>query len=112
MSSFRAAILQYSGTFTPTSSRLKAVDFSVPITNDYWAIAVPIKSEVDVWSFLQPFTSEVWIASIVSIPTFMMAMVTADYLYFGSFSWEPSVSFVLRIALVEHSFKVPDRNRP
>ena len=86
----------FSGTFAPTSSRLKAVDFSVPIINDYWAIAIPIKSEVDVWSFLHPFAPEVWIAYLASIPTFMMAMITADYLYSGTLRWEASVSFVLR----------------
>ena len=85
-----------SGTFVPTSSRLKAVDFSVPILNEFWTIAIPIKSEVDVWSFLHPFAPEVWIASLASIPTFMMAMIMADYLYFGTLRWEASVSFVLR----------------
>ena len=75
---------------------MEAVDFSVPILNEYWTIAIPIKLEVEVWSFLNPFDTEVWIASLVSIPIFMLAMITADYLFFGTLRWKVPVSFVLR----------------
>ena len=75
---------------------MEAVDFSIPILNEYWTIAIPIKLDVEVWSFLNPFDPEVWIASLVSIPIFMLAMITADYLFFGTLRWKASVSFVLR----------------
>ena len=75
---------------------MEAVDFSIPIINEYWTLAIPIKLEVEVWSFLNPFDLEVWIASLISIPIFMLAMITADYLFFGTLRWEASVSFVLR----------------
>ena len=75
---------------------MEAVDFSIPIINEYWTLAIPIKLEVEVRSFLNPFDLEVWIASLISIPIFMLAMITADYLFFGTFRWEAPVSFVLR----------------
>ena len=97
------------GPFAPTLSRSEAVDFSLPIINEQYSIAVPIKSEDDLWSFLHPFNLEVWIASFISIPIFMIAMVSADYLYTGSLKWGISISFVLRIALMEQSLKIPDK---
>ena len=97
------------GPFGQNPSRSKAVDFSLPIINDYYSIAVPITSKDDLWSFLHPFNLEVWIASLISIPIFMTAMVLADYLYTGSLKWGTSISFVLRIALLDKSLKIPHK---
>ena len=40
----------------------------------------------------------------------MTAMLLADYFYFGFFKWGDSISFVLRVALVDSSANVPDKN--
>ena len=102
-----------SGTFLPTYSYSRAVDFSTPILNDHWTIAIPITSRHDFFSFLYPLTFEVWMVIIVSTPTFILASMLTDYLYtryrpYRTLSllseWQRSIAFIMRTIFVDNSF--------
>ena len=102
-----------SGTFLPTYSYSRAVDFSTPILNDHWTIAIPITLRHDFLSFLYPLTFEVWMVIIVSVPTFILASMLTDYLYtryrpFRTLSllseWQRSIAFIMRTIFVDNSF--------
>ena len=78
------------------------MDFSSQLFSSKYGIVVPVKITRDMWSFLRPFSKNVWIMLLLCIPTLMIAMVVADYIFLGSFAnWEISVGFVLRIACIE-----------
>ena len=102
------------GTFLPTYTYSQAVDFSTPILNDHWTIAIPIASgDSELASFLYPLSYEVWIATIVSVPLFIVAFMLTDYVYIKSMTnpqklklkseWMRSTAFVMRTVLVDNS---------
>ena len=77
----------------------------------HYAIVAPLRLEPDMLAFAYPLTSEVWIATIISIPIYIIAMCMADYFFCGVVDWETNIGFVLRNTLTEHieQSKVPDR---
>ena len=103
----------YTGTFLPTYTYSQAVDFSTPILNDHWTIAIPIQSgDSDLASFLYPLSYEVWIATLVSVPLFIGAFMLTDYIYISRTNppksnmkseWKRSTAFVMRTVLVDNS---------
>ena len=87
--------MSFPGPFTPNPSRLQGVDFTYQLFSSQYGIVVPVKITRDNWSFLHPFSSNVWIVLLLCIPTLMLAMVLADYIFFGSFAnWEASTGSV------------------
>ena len=105
-----------SGTFQTSYSYTKAVDFTTPLLNDHWTIAIPIAPGDDFLSFLYPFALEVWMFTIVSIPSFILATTLTDYLYtkcmglIPSFELESSITFVMRTVLTDNSFMYVKHN--
>ena len=99
----------FTGPFSQTESWSRAVDFSSAIYTDGYTIVVPLRFEAQVWSFLEPLSSGVWVLSILSIPTFLLAMGLAEYAYCGNFHWGIVAGFVLRNVFLENVDKLPDR---
>ena len=88
---------------TPTTDRKVGVDFTRPVLYDsYFGVVIPVKSKSNMWYFINPFTPELWLSYIVSIPVCLIAMILIHFLCSGSFGMEATISFVVRIALIEH----------
>ena len=88
---------------TPTTDRKAGVDFTRPVLYDsYFGVVIPVKSKSNMWYFINPFTPELWLSYIVSIPVCLIAMILIHFLCSGSFGMEATISFVVRIALIEH----------
>ena len=66
----------------------RAVDFAIPIEEDYKTIIVPLNLEADTWSIAHPFAFEVWIAAILSMPLYAIVMGAANYFFYGYFHWK------------------------
>ena len=59
--------------------------------------------ENDIWSFLHPFGYDLWICTLISIPIFIAAMGTAEYIANNKIvHWDILVGFVLRNVLSEN----------
>ena len=100
------------GPFTQTPSRMQGVDFSSQLFSSKFGIVVPVKIIHEVWSFLHPFSLHVWIVLLLCIPTLILAMVLADYIYFASFAtWQTSAGFVLRVACFDNTNHHPGRRK-
>ena len=70
---------------------------------DHYSIMVPLKPMEKLWSFLGPLDSRVWIAFLLNIPTFILTMGLANYIYYKKINWRPLIDFVLRAAMVDNS---------
>ena len=102
--------MQILGPFTPTVSRSEAVQFTSMIdVASHYAIVAPLRLEADILAFAYPLTSEVWIATIISVPLYILVMCVADYFFCGVVDWETNIGFVLRNTLTEHIDSLPDR---
>ena len=75
----------------------------------HYAIVAPLRLEPDILAFAYPLTSEVWIATIISVPLYILVMCVADYFFCGVVDWETNIGFVLRNTLTEHIDRLPDR---
>ena len=89
--------------FTQTTDRKMGVDFTRPLYDTYWGVVIPVKSKSKMWNFINPFTPELWLLYIVSIPVCLIGMILIHFLCSGSFGVEATVSFVVRIALIDHN---------
>ena len=90
--------------FTQTTDRKEAVDFTRPVLYaNYYAVVIPVKPKTKMWYFIYPFTPKLWFMYIISIPVCLIAIGLADYFCNGFSNLDAIASFVLRIALIEHS---------
>ena len=90
--------------FTQTTDRKVAVDFTRPVLYaNYYAVVIPVKPKTKMWYFIYPFTPELWSLYIISIPVCLIALGLVDYLCNDISNLDAVASFVLRIALIEHS---------
>ena len=102
--------MQILGPFTPTASRSEAVQFTSMIdVSSHYAIVVPLRLEPDILAFAHPLTSGVWIATIISVPLYILVMCVADYLFCGRVDLMTTIGFVLRCTLTEHIDRLPDK---
>ena len=72
-------------------------------------IVIPLRTENDMWSFLLPFDFEIWILALISVPIFIVAMSSLDYLASGQINWDALVGFILRNVLSENIITMPDK---
>ena len=95
----------FPGPFLQDPSCLRFVDFTATIYMDYHSIIVPLIFSPQPLSFLYPLNPYVWMATLISIPVYMLAMGFCDMYFYRSFriKWSPIVEFVLRTAMNEHS---------
>ena len=95
--------------FTLTQDRREAVDFTRPVLTEGqfepigYRVVIPVKSKSKMWYFINPFTQELWFLYIWTIPVCFLAMILVNFFCHGLVKWEATASFILRIALIEHS---------
>ena len=66
-------------------------------------LVVPLGIGSDIWTISDPLADEVWYASIISVPLYLLVMVVTDYVFFQKVDWKAVSGFVLRTAFSEHS---------
>ena len=78
---------------------------------EMYNILIPLKTENNIWSFLYPFEDEIWICLMISVPIFILAMGSAEYIGNDKHSvhWATLIGFVLRNVLSETTGKLPDK---
>ena len=89
--------------FTMTLDRKEGVDFTRPVQSSAYTVVIPVKTRPKRWFFINPFPPNLWLLYISTIPIYFLAMVLVYYLCHWSVEWEATGSFVLRVALNEHS---------
>ena len=80
----------------------QSIEFSTPLYVDHFSGIIPVKPMDDLWSFVRPLDSEVWLAFLITIPTFILAMGLSNYIFYNETHWGPLIDFVIREAMVEH----------
>ena len=72
---------------------------------DYHSILVPLKFFSQPLSFLYPLDPLVWMATLISIPMFMLAFGFLDMTFYRTsrIHWNSIIEFVLCSAINEHS---------
>ena len=83
--------------------------FSSPVVFDDTNIVIPLRTKNDIWSFLKPFDYRIWIATILSIPLFVLVMGCLEFHANGKVNWDQLVGFVFRNALSETMEKLPHK---
>ena len=63
------------------------------------------------WYIAHPFTYHVWLLIIISIPVYMVTIGLADYVYFRYADWDKIFAFVIRNALSEQNFRIPQHTQ-
>ena len=101
------------GPFTPTLNRFQAVDFTTTIgIVSYYTIIVPLRFQDNLLSITEPLSLYVWICFLISIPVYIVTLISMNYVYCGSTNWETDASFIIRGALSEHksTYFVPPKH--
>ena len=68
----------------------------------YYTIIVPMRFHDNLLSITEPLSLQVWICFLISIPVFILVLISMNYVYTGSTNWEAEASFIIRGALSEH----------
>ena len=99
------------GPFTPRPSRAKGVDFTAPIGMvGSYTIIVPLRFQDNFWSITDPFSPIVWICFLISIPTYVGAIISMDYFFNRSTSWKNAINFVIRVIFSESTDNLPPKH--
>ena len=98
------------GPFRWNKNSRQSVDHTAPYHVGYTTIVVPLLLETEIWSIAHPLSDNVWYASIISIPVFLVVMALADFVYFGKIHWTPLLGFVIRNVFSEHN-EMPNNKR-
>ena len=94
--------------------RSEAVQFTAMIdVASHYAIVAPLRLEPDILAFSYPLDGEIWIATIISVPLYILVMCLADYLFHpcGVITYvnvKANIGFVIRNTLTEHMNRLPD----
>ena len=82
---------------------MESVDFTTPMEAGFFTIVIPLVLKSDIWAISQPLANEVWYASIICVPIYLLVMGLADYAFFGMVKWKQLAGFVLRNVFSEHA---------
>ena len=80
---------------------MQGVDFTIPLLVDFWGLLVPVRQNYSLAAILHAFEFKVWLVILMAMPTYMLLMTMANYIYFGQMKWERFASFVLRACVME-----------
>ena len=69
---------------------------------------VPLRLDSNMWFIIDPLSYEVWIGFIISMPIFLFAMVSANYIFSGHTDFNNQFNFVLRNAFSEQNSRLPN----
>ena len=67
----------------------------------FYTIVVPMRFQDNLLSITDPLSFEVWMCFLISIPSYIVAIIIMNYIYSKSTNWEEVVSIVIRGALSE-----------
>ena len=76
----------------------------------YYTTIVPLELQENLFSFTYPFTSLVWICFLISISTYVGAIIVMNYLQSGSTYWKREISFAIRRVLSEGTDNLPPKH--
>ena len=81
---------------------------------DYHSILVPLALSPKPMGFLYPLNPWVWLATLISIPIFIITMWLLDFTYHGGYKtdWNSAVGFVLRVTTNQSSLEPFKKNLP
>ena len=88
-----------------------AVDFTRHVARGDWAIVLPLETGSNKWYIIDPFQYNVWLLLFISIPTMLLTMGLADYIYVGIADWNNLSGFVIRNVLSEQTGRFPNLTR-
>ena len=80
----------------PCTDLAIAVDFTIPLTNSFATVVVPLKQESNMLFFFDPFSYWVWIGVLISMSLYLVTMWLANYLFCGNTKFDEVTGFVLR----------------
>ena len=75
-----------------------------------YTIIVPLGFQDNFWSIKDPYSSIVWICFLICIPIYIGAMISMNYLYGISTSWENTINFVIRTVFQEDTDNLPPKH--
>ena len=84
------------------------VDFTRHVARGDWAIVIPLETSSNKWYIIDPFQHCVWLVLIISIPTMLLTMGLADYIFVGIADWSNISGFVMRNILSEQTGRFPN----
>lgn len=87
------------------------MDFTIPLTNSFATVVVPLKVESNIWFFIDPFSYWVWIGLLISIPIYLITMGLTNYLFGGDTHFDEVTVFILRNALSEQNATLPNHGK-
>ena len=67
----------------------------------FYTIVVPMIFRHNLLSITDPLSFEVWLCFLISIPSYIVAIIIMNYIFSKSTNWEEVVSIVIRGALSE-----------
>ena len=102
-------ICEFLGPFVQTSHGVNSVDYSYQIANNYYSIVFPLKLGSKKWFFIEPFSFRVWLCFMICLPIYLLAMGMADYLFNGYADLGELSSFIVRNALSEQNYALPNK---
>ena len=99
------------GPMSVSPDRAKAVDFTISFISDSYTVMIPLKHGSNMWFIIDPLGYEVWLFFILSIPIFLLAMVSSNYIFYGCANLDALSGFVIRNALSEQNCKIPSHTK-
>ena len=95
----------------PTLDQANAVDFTIPLTNSFVTVVVPLKKDSNMWFFIDPFSYWVWIWLIISIPIYFITMWWAYHIFSVKSNLDHVTGFILRNVLSEQNATFPNYDK-
>ena len=96
------------GPFAKTYVDSVNVDFTLQVAENHYSVVFPLKHDSKMWFFIDPFSFKVWLGFILCIPIYILAMGLADYLFTGYADLGGITDFVVRNALSEQNYALPN----
>ena len=94
---FHGKYSKLSGPFGYLRNNRKSVDLTAPVgIISAGRLVVALLLDSDIWAISDPLADEVWYASIISVPLYLLAMGLADYVFFRKVNWRALSGFALR----------------
>ena len=87
------------------------MDFTIPLTNSFATVVVPLKQDSNMWFFIDPFSYRVWIGFLISMPVYLITMWLANYIFGGDTNFDEATGFILRNAFSEQNATLPNHGK-
>ena len=95
--------------FFVTAPRYAVIDFSYSFFVDSSLFIIGFNMETDTWKIIRPFGWRVWLALLIAVPTYWLAMCIADQYFEGRAEWYGLFVFTVQPLLMQNSEPTPSR---